>query len=610
MEEKYKNDPNAADDDEDSSSDEEEDEDGFLATEDLDAQISATLQAIRSKDPRVYDGATTFYKADDNADGATKEKKEKPVYLQDYHREKILAGDVGASDNEDEPAPQTYSQEQDALRRATVNEFKAAIKDDDSESDSDSGFLKPKNKKKPDTKATNGVHPSRAAAVKLADLDVKTADKDPETYLSNFMAARAWVEESGTGWKAFESDDDEEADDRADEFEQAYNMRFENPDKSNEVLKSYSRDLANSKSVRRDEKTSRKRKRDAEKEQKEEEKRARKEEKARLRNLKLEEAEQKLKKIKQAAGASGKEVSDKEWMKFLDEAWENDQWEEEMQKRFGDDYYAVDEAANSDDESSNNKKKRKTPKKPTWDDDIDINDIVPDFEDEAAIKEKFALTDDEAAAEGADAASDMDIDDDDEEGGESSTRKRKSADHKKDRLAKQRQSRKERSQLEALVDSKLQLSTHSLLDSDTPFRYRETSPQSFGMTARDILLAPSDQVLNEFAGLKKLATFRDVEKKRKDKKRLNKKARLREWRRGAFGREFETTGPTWGFEGKDGENAAAIAADSQMHESRRKMFTSGEEEGNVIEPEGEKKNKKKKRKRSKKEKVEVDAEAE
>ena len=596
MEEKYKNNPNAADDDEDSSSDEEEDEDGFLATEDLDAQISATLQAIRSKDPRVYDGATTFYEADENADGATKEKKEKPVYLADYHREKILAGDVGESDNEDEPAPQTYSQEQDALRRATVNEFKAAVKGDESDSDSDSGFLKPKNKKKTDTKATNGVHPSRAAAVKLADLDVKTADKDPETYLSNFMAARAWVGETGTGRKGVDSDD-EEADDRADQFEQAYNMRFENPEKSNEVLKSYSRDLANSKSVRRDEKTGRKRKRDAEKEQKEEEKRQRKEEKARLRNLKLEEAEQKLKKIKQAAGASGKEVSDREWMKFLDEAWENDQWEEEMQKRFGDDYYAVDEAANSDDESS----KKKKPKKPTWDDDIDINDIVPDFEDEAAIKEKFALSDDDAegaADEGN--ASDMDIDEDE---GESSTRKRKTADHKRDRLAKQRQSRKERTQLEALVDSKLQLSTHSLLDSsETPFRYRETSPQSFGMTARDILLAPSDQVLNEFAGLKKLATFRDIEKKRKDKKRLNKKARLREWRRGAFGREFESTGPTWGFEGKDGENAAAIAADEQMHESRRRMF--GGEEGNVIEPEGEKK--KKKRKRSKKEKGTVE----
>src|SRR5271154_6427655 len=49
------------DEDEDSSSDEDEDDEGFLATEALDAQISATLQAIRNKDPRVYDENVTFY---------------------------------------------------------------------------------------------------------------------------------------------------------------------------------------------------------------------------------------------------------------------------------------------------------------------------------------------------------------------------------------------------------------------------------------------------------------------------------------------------------------------------------------------------------------------
>ena len=43
--------------------------------------------------------------------------------------------------------------------------------------------------------------------------------------------------------------------------------------------------------------------------------------------------------------------------------------------------------------------------------------------------------------------------------------------------------------------------------------------------------------LNEFAGLKKLATFRDVHKKRKDKKHLGKKARLRQWRKETFGNE-------------------------------------------------------------------------
>jgi protein KRI1 len=88
------------------------------------------------------------------------------------------------------------------------------------------------------------------------------------------------------------------------------------------------------------------------------------------------------------------------------------------------------------------------------------------------------------------------------------------------------------------VDEKLDLTSHPVLASSSkavaPFRYRETSPLSYGLTAQDILMA-SDSQLNKYAGLKKLATFRDPQKKRKDKRRLGKKARLREWRRETFG---------------------------------------------------------------------------
>jgi protein KRI1 len=49
-------------------------------------------------------------------------------------------------------------------------------------------------------------------------------------------------------------------------------------------------------------------------------------------------------------------------------------------------------------------------------------------------------------------------------------------------------------------------------------------------------MAPDSQ-LNQFAGLKKMASFRDPEKKRKDKKHLGKKARLRQWRKETFGNE-------------------------------------------------------------------------
>ncbi|KAM0256440.1 hypothetical protein ACHAQJ_004965 [Trichoderma viride] len=597
LEEKLKRDD---ENDDSSSSDEDEDEDGFLATEDLDAQISATLQAIRNKDPRVYDKDTTFYNPDDEDGNATNQgKKEKPVFLRDYQREKILRGDIGASDDE-EDAPITYQQEQDAIKRSLLSEINAAKGDQDSDDDEEDedGFIK---RKEPAQTNSKGIHPSRAKAVKLSEVDVDNANRDPETFLSNFMSARAWVADEGSArWEAFESDDGEE-DNRADEFEEAYNLRFENPEKSNEVLKSYARDFAAARSVRREEKTGRQRQRELEREKKEAEKEQRREDKARLRKLKLDETERKLRKIKQAAGAFGKELTDEQWIKFLDDAWENDKWEDEMKKWFDEDYYAIKEAnvASDDDdemdvdeEDGSKKSKKKHPKKPKWDDDIDIKDIIPEFEDDEA-KPNVTLTDDEAQ-------------DDDEE---PSAKKVKSSDHKRARQETQKKARQEHAKLEALIDAKMTLTDHDVLKGGESssaggggFRYRETSPQAFGMTARDILLAPSDKVLNEYAGLKKLATFRDVEKKRRDKKHLGKKARLRQWRRDVFGHEFEHTGPTYGFE------RVAIAEEGGEEEDSREKKKSrslkkgkskaneGEEASNII---GDVDGTRKKRKRSK-----------
>ncbi len=604
---------------ESSSDDESEDDAAALATEDLDAEISATLQAIKNKDPRIYDKDAVFYKPFDPAAEPAKAKEEKPMFLRDYHRERYLRGDVGADDDSADPSvPRTYVQEQDDMKKAILSDIKAAADAaDEEEWSDDDAFIKPV--KKDDAPADGGVHPSRAAnlTINLKDLDVANADKNPEDYLSKFMAAKAWAPEgAGSKWQAFESDDGEGEDDMADEFENAYNMRFEDPTKSNEFLKTYSRNMAAARSARKEELTGRKKLRALEKERKEAEKKERESERARLRRLKIEEASDRLAKIKQAAGMSGKNLTDEQWIEFLDDAWEDDKWEEEMKKRFGDDYYA--EADNLSlgedddaDEDGEGKKQKKKPKKPKWDDDIDINDIIPDFEDDA--QPPVTLSDDDEAPPAAgDAGSSSDSDSD------RPTKKRKTTkDLKNDRIAAKRQARADLAKIEALVDTKMELDNPRALkpkpgsSSNTSggggFRYRETSPTSFGLTARDILLAPSDAALNEFAGLKKLATFRDAEKKRKDKKRLGKKARLREWRRETFGREFEQTGPTFGFEAlldggnergeKEGRSRGSGANAVRAKVGReKKVEVSGEgvAVGGVIEGE-----RKKKRKRSK-----------
>ncbi|KAL3423613.1 Protein KRI1-like protein [Phlyctema vagabunda] len=517
------------DEDSESSNDEDEDDDGFLATEALDAEISATLQAIRSKDPRVYDEKITFYapiEKDGESGDATANiaKKEKPMYLSDYHRENLLKGqDVGEED-EEAAVPRTFVQEQEDLKKSIVKEMHAAAEDSADSGDDDGGFLVPKSKPRANNQ---GLHPSRAAKVKV---DVAVADKDPETFLSNFMAARAWVPTDGVRFQPLESDDEED-DERAEKFETAYNLRFEDPKGSNEMLKSYARDIIAAKSVRREDPNSRKKQRDAQREKKEAEKKERDEERAQLRRLKIDEMEKKLQKIKKAAGIRGKTLQDEQWASFLDEGWNDDTWEAEMNKRFGEEYYAEQEGVSDSDAEDGESKKKKKPKKPKWDDDIDIKDLIPEFveEEESQVKPAFTLSDSEEEAD----------ENGDEDGSGKKPKSKK--DRKQEKIEKKKAARLERKRIEELVDKKLDFDDTILPGKSkqpTQFRYRETSPTSFGLTARDILMAP-DTALNQYAGLKKLASFRDVEKKRKDKKALGKKARLRQWRKETFGNEDE-----------------------------------------------------------------------
>lgn len=483
----------------DESTSESEDE-GGLATENIDSEIMATINAIRSKDPRVYDVNSKFYNDTEAADSSQpKSAKEKPMRLQDYHRQNLLSG-VTMEEEKTGLVPLTYNQEQEQLKKSIVGEIHAAanVSDDDNDDEAEEAngeFLTAK----PSGKA--GASRSEAA------LDVDNADKDPENFLSNFMVSRAWAAPTGSNLHPFDSDDDEE-ERKADEFEQAYNMRFEDPAKSNEKLRSHARDMAAKYSVRREEQNPRQKKREAEKAQKEIEKQQRKEDKARLRKLKIEALEEKVRSIKRAAGMRTADILPEDWSRFVDDEWDDKQWEAEMQKRFGDDYYAENDVESDDGEVEGNRKIRK----PKFDDDIDIKDIVPDFDAEEDVD--FSLPKEEVTVS-----------------------KRQKA--KKAKEEKKQDSKKERRIIEQLVDDQLQLELNNSLPENSKsagFRYRETSPKDFGLSSRDILLA-NDKQLNEFAGLKKLASFRDAEKKRKDLKHLGKKARLRKWRLETFGNE-------------------------------------------------------------------------
>jgi protein KRI1 len=545
VEEKYGKNPD--DDSEDSEEGVEEDDEAELLDEDLDDEVNATLQALRAKDPRIYNKEAKFYQdveTDEEDVETDAPKKEQSMTLRQYHTKNLLEGKDTGEDEDDAP-PMTYAQEQEEVRQTLIKQAHAA-----EEEDEDDDFLVAKSKPAPAKKRT------------ITTDDVEQADKDPETFLSNYMASRAWVPSTSSRFQPLESDDDsEEA--AADEWENSYNMYFEDTAGANEKITTYARDAVASTSVRRDDATGRRKIREAARAKREAERQQKEQELARLRKLKVDEMEYKVNQIRQIGGLSGKGFKVEDWKDVLEADWSDEQWDKEMQKRFGDDYYNEgDEGSGSDD---GGRAKSKKAKKPKFDDDLDIQDLVPDFKDE-----------DEQASSNEDAQSGAE----DEENEDAASKPAKSTKKRKQERADAKSAaRRDRRIIENLVDSNLEYEAKLASKSKAParFRYRETSPTTFGLTPRDILMA-DDTALNEFVGLKKLATFRDPYKKQKDKKLLGKKYRLRQWRQETFG---DMNGPS--FDGAVGTGANVDAANDAGFE-------------NIVEGEGKKK-KKRSRKR-------------
>lgn len=550
-------------DEEDSESDTSEDDEGDLATKDVDAEIFATLEAIKKKDPRVYDTSSKFYADFEAEDGGVEKesKKEKPMYLHDYHRQNLLSGHTGEEAEQAEPVvSKTYAEDQDGARNELLRAAHASAEGTSSHPlDGEDDLIEFKHN------SQRSHQPPPQPTRPITDEDIARASHDPETYLSNFMASRAWVPTATSRFTALDSDDSDD-ERRAEKFEEAYNMRFEDPATANETLKSFSRDLGKY-GLRRDEKTGRQRARDREREGKEAAKRQREEERARLRKLKIEEAEEKVRRIKDAAGLRGREVRVEDWRDIIDADFDDDEWDREMTKRFGEEYYAeAGEAGEGEDLEVDGKKNRLH--KPKWNNDIEINDLVPDFEKEENGRPAFTLSsDDDKDEEGGVPVRIANADDEGEAENQhhpSKKSKKSKKDRENDKREAKRNARLERRQIEDLVDTSLPLAT---APTSVGFQYRPTSPLSFGLSSRDILFADDSQ-LNQYAGLKKMAAFRDEEKKRKDRKRYSKKARLREWRRETFG---GPEAPEGGFEKVLGGDAeAGVGGEEGKARSRKK----------------------------------------
>jgi len=262
------------------------------------------------------------------------------MYLKDYHRRNLLAGDKEL----EPPQPQTittYEQEQKALRAA----FHTAIPSD--EEDEEEEIFKPKKRSKNDSSKEEAEYASFLASTlkdeasqkmlqelqSLASqpsvaaptaLDVENPDEG-EAFLAKYLLNRGWLDPETSHPELYEDASSDE--EKAEHFETSYNFRFEAPGAAEIVT--HARTIESTR--RGDEK--RKRERERKKEQKEEEKRRQKEEIARLRNLKRQELEERLRRVEGTAGTKGWTERD------LEGDFDPVEWDRRMTGVFDENYY-------------------------------------------------------------------------------------------------------------------------------------------------------------------------------------------------------------------------------------------------------------------------------
>ncbi|AQZ09314.1 KRI1 (YNL308C) [Zygosaccharomyces parabailii] len=471
------------------SSSEEEDEYGELITEDVEDGINKVLSALRNNDTtQLLNPEVKFFEDPERAaEKGNDEERQKPVYLKDYHRMNILSGNALEEEDEDEKTvdgKQSYVSQQNEEKSQLLKEINDAF-DGDQENQSgneEDDLLVKKEKQRP-----------------VPELKLPDPDKNGEEFLKAFDENQAWIPRKGDKIGDGEVDEDEiEFDNAVESFENAYNFRFEDPNSADIV--SYARNQA---TLRRSDTSSRRRKRDETKLQKEAEK---KEKERGIHKRKTEKVQKLTDVLEQLQKEYGREIDAKMVEKItntlMNSDFKDDQWDKVISELFDAEFYAAEG-------------------KPSWDDD---DEIMAEFNRE---KEQYSNSEGEIEKEL------------EEETSGKKARKEKQKEKKSKRhLHEAVENAVEKNKLALIdeVEEERKPRARTREEQDVKFRYREVSPESFGLSARDIFAA-DDVQLNKYIGLKKFAPYRPKELRMKDKRKASKPKRLREWRKETFNNE-------------------------------------------------------------------------
>ncbi|SMN19504.1 similar to Saccharomyces cerevisiae YNL308C KRI1 Essential nucleolar protein required for 40S ribosome biogenesis [Maudiozyma saulgeensis] len=530
-----------------SSSSEDEDELGDLVTDDVEQGINEVLNAIRNNDTdKLLNPEVKFFgNPEDAAKNITSKKTDKPIYLKDYHRMNLLSGHVGSDDDEEDDET-ANGEGKDlktidgkpsfvAMQRDERNQLLTEINDafgttkaeesdnDDEDDDGDDGFLK----KKENKTATED------------DEDVNIALPDPaneDEFLNEFMGNQAWLPRKGDKVidVDFNNEDDDEFDKAAETFENAYNFRYEDPN-SAEIV-SYARNQA---TLRRSATNSRRRKREDERQEKENEKNEKDIAVQKKKTKKANKLTDVLNQLKKEFGAEIDEKLVKKISKTLltSDYSEND-WDNVVTELFNEEFY-------------NDKEK------PEWDDDLMHEDVYDEGEND---EEGDAVDQDTVEEEN----EEVDTPKKTKKSKKEIKQKEKSEKKKLDDMVEKALEQNKLAIVEEVEKEQEQRGRSKNVEDDVKFRYREVSPESFGLTHREIFAA-DDADLNDFISLKKFAPYRAKELIAKDKRKVTKSKRLRDWRKKVFNNE---AGIQLREDGEPNEDIP-VHTDKQKHGKKR-----------------------------------------
>ncbi|XP_047150398.1 protein KRI1 homolog [Vigna umbellata] len=242
----------------------------------------------------------------------------------------------------------------------------------------------------------------------------------------------------------------------------------------------------------------------------------REEELKHLKNLKKQEIQEKVKKIMETAGINDDDLIPLS-MAEIEEEFNPEEYDRMMKAAFDDKYYNAEDA--DPDFCSDND----DIEKPDFEKEDELLGLSKGWDEsgsnggflaarEIVLKEKIENTSDDDLPEGGDEEGDEEEEKIPEEG--SRKRKRKTA-----LLEKARQ---------AMMDEYYKLDYEDTIgDLKTRFKYANTKPNRFGMSASEILLM-DDKELSQYVSLKKLAPYRDEEWKLSKQKRYALKMRAKE----------------------------------------------------------------------------------